>query len=206
MRVNDIYLSIQGEDLEAGLPTVFVRTARCNLRCKWCDTHFKEPCKIMPENLVVEEVRLVGRDIKRVCVTGGEPLLEEDMLDFLEHLARKDYEISVETNGSIDVQPFLSYKIVMDIKCPSSGMTKYMFFHNLCQLKASDQVKFVIEDKNDYYYAKRIVKEFKTQANILFSPVFDKELRIARRLSKWIIKDRLPVRLNLQIHKLLLMK
>jgi len=204
LRVNDIFYSIQGEGLDTGKPTIFVRTGRCNLKCDWCDTNFKEPVKVMTSEQVLKKVEAFKSN--NLCVTGGEPLMEEDMLDFLNIISRKGYDITIETNGSIDVEPFLYWTIVMDIKCPSSQMAKFCLFANLAKLKERDQVKFVIKDRGDYIYAKRIIKRYITKANLLMSPVFDKELLVAHQLSTWILKDKMPVRLQVQVHRLLHLK
>ena len=202
IELNDLFVSIQGEGLTSGLLTTFVRFAKCNLSCSWCDTDFSEVrFRFSPQQLV----KTINKyKIKEVCITGGEPLIDPDIKTLLAGL--KDYNVSMETNGSINLEPFLFYDnvtIVMDIKCPSSKMHSKMEFRNLWDLRERDQVKFVISDKEDYNYAKKVVEAYGTKAQYLMSPIFTKNGFILKDLAEWLIKDKLKdIRLQVQLHKL----
>ncbi|MEA3379090.1 MAG: radical SAM protein [Nanoarchaeota archaeon] len=198
MKINEIFLSIQGEGLEMGLPTVFVRTSDCNLRCNYCDTTYAYN---ESKELSVKEIFAIIEDfgIKRVSITGGEPLLQkEELLQLIEKL--EDYSISVETNGSIDVSRLPeNIKISLDIKCPSSGESNKMRYDNLNHLKISDQVKFIMATDEDYNYAKAIVEKFNVP-NVFFTPVGGLD---AQKIVKKVLKDKLNLRIGLQLHKII---
>jgi len=205
MKVNEIFLSLQGESLSSGLPTVFVRFTGCNLRCTYCDTTYSYEEGIeMEVNEILEEIKKY--ECKRICLTGGEPLLQKDLqalLDFLEN-----YEVSIETNGSVDISSFHLYqkhRFVMDIKCPSSGMSSCNLLKNIEFLTEKDEVKFVISDYEDFLYSKDIIESFnleKKVSNVIMSPVYQN--LNPQILADWILKNKLfNVRLGLQLHKIL---
>lgn len=207
MEICEIFYSIQGEGVWSGYPTVFVRAARCNLRCTYCDTTYAfEAGEEIPVDGIVHKVAEFR--VKYVCVTGGEPLLQKETLVLIETLLRKGYSVTLETNGSIDVSPFIdafreygaAFLISCDIKCPSSGMHKRMKLENMCYLRATDQLKFVIQTKEDYNYAKRLIKHHQPICTCLFQPVWGTD---PMHLAEWMLKDHLDARFSLQLHKII---
>jgi 7-carboxy-7-deazaguanine synthase len=154
---------------------------------------------------VLEVIGKVSRcGIKNICITGGEPLLEEDFYQLEEWLFKAGYNTVVETNGSISIENIKS-QVAMDIKPPSSGMAEQFLRENLDRLKPNDQVKFIIQDIKDYDYAKEMLKDIK-QGKVIFMPVWDEKFKAAKDLARWIMADRLSVRLSLQMHKILHLK
>ncbi|MBI3354826.1 MAG: radical SAM protein [Nitrospirae bacterium] len=203
MRINEIFKSIQGESSSAGLPVVFVRLTGCNLRCQWCDTKYAYDEGV---NVTVDEVmeKIAAFGLKSVQITGGEPLLQEDVYELMDRLLDLDYMVSVEANGSIDLSRADNRVIkIVDIKCPSSGESGQMYFNNLNYLLKSDEVKFVIKDRGDYEWAKGVIERFELleKCSILISPVFG-EIE-PRQLAEWVLEDNLNVRLQIQLHKLI---
>lgn len=200
--ITEIFKSVQGETTFSGLPTTFIRLARCHLRCSWCDTSYSFK-KGKPYSLqeIIREV--VSHKTTYVCITGGEPLLQKNVHLLMSSLADQDFKVSLETSGSLsvqDVDPRVT--IILDIKCPSSKMAEKNHWVNFDLLKPADEIKFVIQDKDDYTYAKAICEQyqlFHKSHPLLFSPVHG--VLNNRELVQWILKDNLPVRLNLQIHK-----
>lgn len=203
LKITEIFLSVQGEARDAGWPTVFVRLTGCPLRCVYCDTAYAFfGGEWRDIDAIVEEV--VGHGVRHVCVTGGEPLAQKRCLDLLRRLCDTGLVVSLETSGAIDiagVDPRVSR--VLDIKTPASGEVERNRWENLPLLTAHDQVKFVICDRADYEWSKRIVAEHRLHArcDVLFSP--SKEQVAARDLAEWIVEDRLPVKFQLQLHKIL---
>ena len=203
LKITEIFLSVQGEARDAGWPTVFVRLTGCPLRCVYCDTAYAFfGGEWRDIDAIVEEV--VGHGVRHVCVTGGEPLAQKRCLDLLRRLCDAGLIVSLETSGAIDiagVDPRVSR--VLDIKTPASGEVERNRWENLPLLTAHDQVKFVICDRADYEWSKRIVAEHRLHArcDVLFSP--SKEQVAARDLAEWIVEDRLPVKFQLQLHKIL---
>ena len=203
LRLTEIFLSVQGEARAVGWPTVFVRLTGCPLRCQYCDTayafHGGEWWEI---DTILAEVARHG--VRHVCVTGGEPLAQKRCLKLLEALCDAGYEVSLETSGAIDiagVDPRVSR--VVDLKTPGSKEMHRNLLSNLPLLTAHDQVKFVICDRADYDWARAMVAEhgIAGRCEVLFSPS-QGELA-PRDLADWIIADRLPVRFQLQLHKVL---
>lgn len=202
MRIIEIFHSIQGEGPFTGVRTSFIRTARCNLRCSWCDT----PYSFGPG--VERSIESIVREVKRhrtrhACLTGGEPLLQRESLDLLRALERAGYSTVVETGGSLDVTPYLDIPGVVlsvDVKCPSSKMTRHNRWANLPLLRSTDVVKFVIGDRVDYRYARGVLKEHPFASPVVFQPVWGTD---AGKMADWVLKDRLDVRVMLQEHKLL---
>ena len=203
MKINEIFKSIQGESSSAGIPTIFIRLTGCNLRCKWCDTKYAYDEGV---DLTVDEVidRVNALGLSLVQITGGEPLLQDDVYRLMDSLLDNGYNVSLETNGSIDLSKVDKRVIkIVDIKCPGSGESDRMDFRNFNYLTKSDEIKFVIKDRDDYNWAKEIIERFNLseKCNILFSPVFG-EIE-PRELAEWILEDNLNVRFQIQLHKLI---
>jgi 7-carboxy-7-deazaguanine synthase len=202
LSVNEIFYSIQGESTYAGRPCVFVRLAGCDLRCTWCDTTyaFNEGQKMTVDD-VLERVESYGGPL--VEVTGGEPLLQEDVYRLMDRLLAGGRTVLLETGGQIDLSRVPGAVIkVMDIKCPASGESGKVDWDNIERLGCRDQVKFVIQDRQDYEFARDTLARHALDrrcAAVLFSPVHG--VLSPKDLSEWILEDRLPVRLQLQIHK-----
>jgi 7-carboxy-7-deazaguanine synthase len=203
MRITEIFFSIQGESSYAGLPCVFVRFTGCPLRCGWCDTAyaFYEGTERSLEN-ILNEVEHYG--CRLVEITGGEPLAQAEAHGLITALADRDYIVLIETSGAIDLAPVDPRAIlIMDLKCPGSGMEDRNRWSNLSLLKPHDEVKFVIKDRADYDWAVGIIRRYglSDRQRILLSPVFG-ELE-PQALADWILADRLRVRFQLQVHKLI---
>lgn len=203
--VKEIFLSIQGESTSAGLPTVFVRFAGCNLRCRYCDTKYAYAGgeKVRPEELAL---RLNAYPYRRVCLTGGEPLLQprEELQELLDLLG--GWEVSIETNGSLPLEELKlgpGHRWVMDIKCPGSGEEKANRWENLKVLAREDEVKFVLASREDYLWARQVIhtRSLTERTRVLMSPVYG-ELAPGE-LADWILNDGLDVRLQLQLHKVI---
>lgn len=201
IKVNEIFKSIQGESTFAGLPCVFVRLSGCNLRCTYCDTPYAyEGGEDWNIDALIEHVGQYG--CKLVEITGGEPLVQPGTRLLIERLVDKGFLVLVETNGSLDIgQLDPRAHIVMDVKCPSSGMAEQNLWENINHLKAEDEVKFVVGSEEDYLYAKTIIEKYQLNRRyrVLFSVVFGK--LAPSRLVEWILADNLDVRVQLQIHK-----
>jgi len=202
LKINEIYLSLQGESTYAGLPCVFVRLTGCSLRCTWCDTAYAF-YEGQDHGLEAILAKVDSFGVKRVEVTGGEPLEQEGVYSLMEFLLKKGYKVLLETSGAVDLgrTPKNVVKI-MDVKCPGSGEDKRNLWSNLEKLvSGQDEIKFVIKDQVDYDYAKDVISRYGLAGKftLLFSPSHE-ELE-SSQLSEWIIRDQLPVRLNLQLHK-----
>lgn len=202
MIINEIFYSIQGEGKWTGLPNIFIRTTGCNLRCSFCDTKYAYE---NGEELTTEQIKnkIKKHKCNHICITGGEPLLQKDITYLINELLKESYTIEIETNGSINIKPITEKEKLMiscDIKCPSSEMHKEMVFGNIQMLEKKDQLKFIIQDKKDYEYAKKIIKKYKTKCTILFQPTWKTN---PKKLAEWILKDELNVRLGLQTHKII---
>jgi 7-carboxy-7-deazaguanine synthase len=200
MRVTEIFFSIQGESSHAGRPCVFVRLTGCNLRCVWCDSEYTfTGGEAMTLDEVLERVRSFG--CRLVEVTGGEPLLQKEVFDLIRRLCDEDYEVLVETSGSIPIDPVDDRAtIILDIKCPGSGEMEKNLWENLDKLRPRDEIKFVIANRTDYEWARDVVRERKLDRwTVLFSAVFgDLDMK---DLAEWILEERLPVRFQTQLHK-----
>lgn len=203
VRITEVFHSIQGESLSSGERTAFVRLTGCPLRCTYCDTPhaFKGgDWRGIPE--ILSEI--AGFQVRHVCVTGGEPLAQTACLDLLRTLCDAGYQVSLETSGALDIQPVDPRVIkVVDLKTPASGESHRNLLSNLSHLDPKDQVKFVICDEADYRWATRFIlaQALPERCTVLLSPATP-GCRPAD-LADWILHDRLPVRLQLQIHKLL---
>lgn len=201
MKINEIFLSIQGESTHAGRPCLFIRTTGCNLRCTYCDTEYAfYDGKDMTIPELIDIVQKSG--VNLVEITGGEPLMQDDLPQLVNKLLNDNYEVLVETGGSIDISKISEDAIkILDLKCPSSGMMDRNKYENLIKLGEKDEVKFVIETREDYDWAVEIIEKYKLDEKlpVLFSPVFDKLKPI--KLAEWILKDKLKIRMQLQLHK-----
>jgi 7-carboxy-7-deazaguanine synthase len=204
LTVNEIFHSIQGESTRAGDRCVFVRLTACDLRCSWCDTPyaFHEGRKMSVDD-VMSAVEAYGCPL--VEITGGEPLLQEGVYDLMDRLLAAGHTVLLETGGHrpIDRVPAEVVKIV-DVKCPGSGEADKNHWANLDRLAPHDEVKFVVLDRADYEFARDVLARTRLPsraAAILFSPVHD--VLDPKTLSEWVIADRLPVRVQLQLHKLI---
>ena len=203
LRLTEIFLSLQGEARSIGWPTVFVRLTGCPLRCQYCDTAYAfHGGDWWTFDAILEDVARHGA--RHVCVTGGEPLAQKRCVALLARLCDAGYEVSLETSGAIDigeVDPRVSR--VLDIKTPASGEVGRNLWSNLPLLTPHDQVKFVICDRADYEWSKGVLAEHRLAAtcDVLFSPSFGQVS--PRELADWIVEDRLPVRFQVQLHKLL---
>ncbi len=203
LRITEIFHSVQGEADAIGWPTVFVRLTGCPLRCVWCDTEYSfHGGQWHDIDAIVAEVARYGA--RHVCVTGGEPLSQKRCLILLRKLCDAGHEVSLETSGALDVAPVdPRVRKVMDLKAPDSGESARNLWSNLDHLCPHDQVKFVIASRGDFEWSRDVVREhaLDTKAMVLFSPVWGKVE--PRELAEWILDDRLPVRFQLQLHKLL---
>jgi 7-carboxy-7-deazaguanine synthase len=203
LHINEIFYSIQGESTYTGRPCVFIRLTGCNLRCRWCDTtyayHGGERRSV---EQVLEQVRAYQCPL--VGITGGEPLLQNEVYALTDGLLLEGYEVLIETGGSLSVDR-LDPRVVkiLDLKAPGSEMDPCNNFDNLRYLDKKDQIKFVVADHQDYEWAKQVMGEhtLAEKAQVLFSPVFG-ELH-PRELAEWLLADRLDARLQIQLHKYL---
>jgi 7-carboxy-7-deazaguanine synthase len=201
MRITEIFHSIQGESSYVGRPCVFVRLTGCPLRCTWCDTdyafHGGRDCSI---DEVLAQIRDYG--CRLVEVTGGEPLVQPESFPLMTRLCDTGYTVLLETSGAIDIAPVdPRIHIILDVKCPGSGMTDRMHWANLSRLTSKDEVKFVLADRSDYDWAREILIRYDMDSRcpVLFSPVFG--ALDVHELAEWILADKLPVRFQIQLHK-----
>ncbi|MGH7475131.1 MAG: radical SAM protein [Longimicrobiales bacterium] len=209
LRVTEIFHSIQGESTWAGLPCTFVRLTGCPLRCVWCDTEYAfHGGERRSLATIVARVHEIGTPL--VEITGGEPLVQRPVFELARQLCADGFTVLVETSGAVDVGP-LDARVhkIMDLKCPGSGEVERNLWSNLDRLTERDEVKFVIADRGDYEWARSVVRERGLDSRVeagrlralLFSPVWDAvELQ---QLAQWILDDRLPVRYQIQLHKLI---
>lgn len=208
LQITEIFKSIQGESTMAGVPCAFIRLTGCNLRCSYCDTTYAYDGG---ESFSIDEVlsRIEGYGCRLVEITGGEPLLQDAVYPLLNALLKNGKDVLIETNGSIDIQRIKGLngsgvngiKIIMDVKCPESGMSEKMNWGNLNMLTRNDEIKFVICNEDDYQWSKEIMEKYSLadRCPVLMSPAHDR--LTAEKLSEWILRDNLNVRLNLQLHK-----
>ena len=203
LRITEVFLSLQGESNTVGLPTVFVRLTGCPLRCHYCDTEyaFRGGKQIEIPQLLKQ---ISGYQVHHVTVTGGEPLAQSACLELLKKLCDAGHQVSLETSGAMDIANVDSRVIkIMDLKTPGSGEVEKNFYTNLDHVSMEDQIKFVICDRNDYEWAKQQLHKYNlnSRCQLLFSPSFNQQ--DAAQLASWILEDRLPVRFQLQLHKIL---
>lgn len=203
LRITEIFLSLQGEADAVGWPTVFVRLTGCPLRCSYCDTEYAfTGGGTLTLTQIIEQV--AGLGVAHVCVTGGEPLSQKAVQPLMNRLCDRQYRVSLETSGTLPINDVDErVAIVMDLKTPSSGEVEKNLYSNLQHLKSSDQIKLVIADRADYDWSKKVIEEraLADSASVLLSPAFG-QLE-PKELAQWIIDDRLNVRMQLQLHKIL---
>ena len=203
LKINEIYYSVQGESTHAGRPCIFIRLTYCNLRCSYCDTEYAfYDGKDMEITDIMSEIK--QWDCNLVEVTGGEPLFQDECIDLLNELIKSNYEVMLETGGSLSISdvPKKVVKIV-DFKCPSSGMVKKNLWSIVDDLQAHDEVKFVIGNREDFDWAKDRITEYSLDkiCTLLFSPTFG-EID-PQQIVEWILAENLPVRMQLQMHKMI---
>ena len=218
MIVDDLFFSIQGEGTESGLPTYFIRLYGCNIKCSYCDQK-QSPQSI--KNFSIEDIvrKVISSGASRVCITGGEPLVQKDTYLLAKVLSANNLDICIETNGCVEIDTgYLRYsdldaeikehiRFIMDIKLPSSNCIEYNQFSNLANLRPCDEVKMVIRDREDFDCALDILSRYPTKAQLLFSPMFDPNdtQHIGQELTEWVLSSPLlrNARIQIQLHKML---
>ncbi len=199
MRISEIFRSLQGEGLNQGRPCIFIRFAGCNLRCVWCDTTYAQSGgEEMTVNQVLDRVWLLNGT--HICITGGEPFLQrEALLALLEKFSIHGYSVEIETNGTLDFRDAQQYaSICMDVKCPSSRESSDLSL--LRQITPRDCVKFVVADLADLRYAQAVIAQYDIRGEIFVSPVEGSD---RRAIAEYIVEQNLPVRFQVQLHKIL---
>lgn len=202
LRITEIFASIQGESTRIGIPTVFVRLTGCPLRCSWCDTEYAFQGGVSRSiDEIIEEINAHG--LRHVCVTGGEPLAQKTCADLLKALCDAPYSVSLETSGALDIGNVDDrVSRIMDLKAPGSGESQRNRWENVSLLTAKDEIKIVLADEVDYTWAKDRIAEYALdkRCTVLLSPVHD--ALAPATLAEWIVRDRLNVRFQLQLHKI----
>ena len=203
LKIHEIFYSLQGESSRVGLPTVFVRLTGCPMRCVYCDTAYAfSGGSNMEISDIMDKVAEFGT--KYVTVTGGEPLVQKGCLELLKQLCDAGYSVSLETGGAIDISPVdKRVSVILDVKTPDSGEVENNVWTNLDHLKPADEVKFVLCSRTDYDWAKDILVKhhIADKCPVLFSPVYS-QVNPAD-LAEWVLRDQLPVRMQVQLHKIL---
>jgi 7-carboxy-7-deazaguanine synthase len=208
VRINEIFRSIQGETSSAGLPTIFVRTGGCNLRCTYCDTPYALTTQGSAQETVAEVMdQIRALKTKRVCLTGGEPLIQPkaEVQELLDLLAAEGYEVSIETSGSIAIEPFTLHdrqRWILDMKVPSSGEAHTMVFDSLRLLRPLDEVKFVVGSREDFDWSVSLIREYGLDGRVglLFSPIWHTCTPL--QLTEWVLESDLDARMQVQLHKI----
>jgi 7-carboxy-7-deazaguanine synthase len=203
LTVNEIFKSIQGESSFTGLPCIFIRLTGCNLRCTWCDTEYAfyegKPKSVQD---IMDAIEPLG--VSLVEITGGEPLLQDEVYDLMSALLEKNFQVLVETGGGVSVEKVPERVIkILDIKCPGSGEASKNLWDNLDHLNPGDEVKFVLADRIDYEWSRKVLDRthIHNKVKVLFSPVYDK--LDLKELAAWVLEDNLPVRVQTQLHKVI---
>ncbi len=203
LRITEIFYSLQGESNKVGIPTVFVRLTGCPLRCNYCDTAYAfSGGKMLHHDDIIEKIKTYKS--RHVCITGGEPLAQQNCISFLKKLADNGYLISIETSGERDISKVdKRIMIIMDLKTPDSGESEKNRYTNINFLKPTDQIKFVICSRDDYVWSINIMNEFNLTncCEVLFSPSHNQQN--PQELANWILEDKLSVRFQMQLHKIL---
>ncbi len=203
LKVSEIFCSLQGESSRVGLPTVFVRLTGCPLRCTWCDTEYAFSGGVRKSlDEILAQIATFG--VETVCVTGGEPLAQKACLPLLKRLCDQGYSVSLETSGALDISEVdARVTRIVDLKAPGSGEVEKNYWANIPHLRKHDEIKIVLAGRADYEWACAQLKEHQlaTRCNVLFSPV--QGSLSPNDLAQWILEDRLPVRFQLQLHKIL---
>lgn len=207
LKISEYFTSIQGESTYSGMPCFFIRLAGCNLDCSYCDTEYARNTEDGAEYSIAKIVaKAQETGIPLVEITGGEPLLQEGVKELCRQLLDEKFQVLIETNGSISIAALPREVIkILDCKCPSSGEANKMDFGNFQYLSRGDEIKFVVADREDYNYAVEIIRKYDLNRkvdNILVSPELSNPC-IAAEIAKWILEDRLPVRMQLQLHKII---
>jgi 7-carboxy-7-deazaguanine synthase len=203
LRITEIFFSLQGETKSVGLPTVFVRLTGCPLRCVYCDTAyaFKGGSLISIEDICKQ---ITQYSTRYITITGGEPLAQPECITLLSMLCEQNYIVSLETSGALDVSAVDPRVIkILDLKTPASGEVHRNIYDNLSFINKHDQIKLVICNRTDYEWAKDVLEQYQLPelCEVLFSPSYSTQS--ARQLAEWILEDQLPVRLQIQLHKIL---
>ena len=203
LTINEIFKSIQGESSYTGRPCIFIRLTGCNLRCTWCDTEYAfyegQPKSVKDIMAAIDPL-----GVPLVEITGGEPLLQEEVYDLMDALLAKNYEVLLETGGGVSVAKVPERVIkILDVKCPGSGEDAKNLWDNLDHLHPHDEVKFVLKDRADYEWSRDVIqrRDIHQKAQVLFSPVYD-TLGL-KELAAWVLADNLPVRVQTQLHKII---
>ncbi|MBH32670.1 MAG: 7-carboxy-7-deazaguanine synthase QueE [Gammaproteobacteria bacterium] len=201
LKINEIFYSLQGESKHSGKPTTFIRLSGCPFRCSYCDTEyaFREGVKKTIPDIIQE---ISKYKTKLITVTGGEPLSQKNVYYLFDTLVENNYKVSIETSGLVDIKDIPNeIEIVMDIKTPSSRESHNNLYTNLDYLSKNDTIKFVISSKEDYQWAKRIIKKYSLTklCPVYFSPSYN-DISI-KNIANWVLKDSLPVTIQCQLHK-----
>jgi len=203
LKINEIYYSLQGESTHSGRPCVFIRLTYCNLRCSYCDTEF---AFYDGDDMTFSEIKdqVKNYNCQLVEITGGEPLIQKNVLPFMRELCDAGYEVLLETAGHLDISEIdPRVKRIMDIKCPSSGESGKTLWENIDFLKNDDEIKFVVGTQDDLKFTKEKIEKFKlyNRCPVIISPVFEKIDN--QEIAEWILQNHLPVRMQIQLHKVI---